>query len=88
MSTDREVVIPVAPVDPIEARLAQLGRWIEGYTDDEGKRHPGLLEMVGKLYEELETRRERREAILRGLTIGGIVTLLGGSFAWLKDHLK
>ena len=88
MSTDREVVIPVAPVDPIEARLAQLGRWIEGYTDDEGKRHPGLIEMVGELYDELKAKRERREAYIRAFTTGGALSLIGVGLAWLKDHLK
>lgn len=85
--TEHQTTIPAAPVD-LESQVARLTRWIEGWTDDEGKRHPGIAEMMEKLYKELDDRRERREAILRGLTIGGLVTLIGGTFAWLKDHIK
>lgn len=85
---DREVVIPAAPVEPLEVQMAQLRRWIEGYVDPEGKRHPGLIEMVGELYDELRVRRERREAYVRAFTTGGALALVGAGFAWLKDHVK
>ena len=85
--TERSNIIPAAP-EPVENQIAQLRRWIEGYIDDKEKRHPGLIEMVGELYEELRMRRERREAIGRALTSGGIITAIGVTLAWLKEHLK
>lgn len=87
MTTEREMTVPAAQVD-LEDQIAQLRRWLEGYVDEKGDRHPGLIEMVGVLFEELKTRRERREAIMRGLTIGGVVSVVGASLAWLKDHIK
>lgn len=79
--------VPAAP-DPLEEQMAQMRRWLEGYVDGEGTRHPGLIEMVGVLFEELKTRRERREAIGRALASGGILAVVGVSLAWLKDHIK
>jgi len=88
MSTDREVVIPAAPVEPLEVQMAQLRRWIEGYVDPDGKRHAGLIEMVGELYDELKAKRERREAYIRAFTTGGVLSLIGVGLAWLKEHIK
>lgn len=77
----------VAP-EPLESQMAQMRRWLEGYMDDAGDRHPGVIEMVGELYTELKTRRERREAIVRALASGGVLAIVGGILAWLKDHIK
>lgn len=87
MSTDRELTVPAANPD-MEAQLAMLRRWIEGWIDPEGRRHPGLNELVGELYEELKKRRERREQIGRVLASGSVLACLGFVLNWLKDHLK
>lgn len=86
--TEQHATIPAAPDDSLDGQVAQIRRWIEGYIDKDGVRHPGLFEMVAELYDKEKARRERHEAVMRGLTIGGIVTLIGGTFAWLKDHIK
>lgn len=80
-------VVPSAHV-PVEAQLAELRRWLEGYIDNEGKRHPGVIEMVAKLHEELEKRNERYEAIRRGVCIGFLSTLFAALIVWFKDHYK
>lgn len=85
--TEREAVVPAHP-EPLEVQLAQLRRWLEGYVDKDGKRHTGLIEMVGELFEELKTRRERREMMGRALATGSFLTILGASIVWLKDHIK
>ena len=85
--TEHSSTIPAAPVD-LESKITQIQRWIEGYVDDKGERHAGLIEMVGDLYEELKVRRERREAMVRGFTVGGVIALLSAALAWLKEHLK
>lgn len=84
------MTIPAAKdSDPIEAQLAQLRRWLEGYVDPGGKRHPGVIEMVARLHDELEKRNERYEAIKRGLTVGVIVSSVGAFIAAIfKDHIK
>ena len=79
--------VPSAHV-PVEAQLAELRRWLEGYIDNEGKRHPGVIEMVAKLHEELEKRNERYEAIRRGVCIGFLGTLFAALIVWFKDHVK
>jgi len=86
MMTERTTTVPAA--DPTEARIAQLQRWLEGHVDNEGKHHPGLIELVAKLYDELEKRNERYEAIRRGVTIGSFGALLVAALTWLKDHIK
>lgn len=85
--TERDLTIPVHP-EPVEAQLAQMRRWIEGYVDADGTRKPGLIELVGELYEELKMRRERREQVGRVLASGSALALLGFILNWLKDHLK
>lgn len=80
-------VVPSAHV-PVEAQLAELRRWLEGYIDNEGKRHPGVIEMVAKLHEELEKRNERYEAIRRGVCIGFLGTIFAALIVWFKDHIK
>ena len=86
--TEREATIPAASGDTPEAQIAQLRRWLEGYVDAEGVRHAGLIEMVGELYGELKTKRERNEAIMRGLAIGGVISAISGTLVWLKEHVK
>lgn len=85
--TDRDLIIPIH-TEPVEAQLAQLRRWIEGYVNPEGERIPGLIELVGELYGELKMRRERREQIGRVLAGGSALALLSFVLNWLKDHLK
>lgn len=85
--TDRELTVPYAP-DPLEVRLSQMERWIEGWVDPEGKRHPGLIEMVSELHAELKARRERREEIGRVLASGSLLALLGFVLNWFSGHLK
>ena len=87
MTKELEATVPVSG-DTSEAQIAQLRRWLEGYVDEGGARHAGLIEMVGELYGELKTRRERREAINRALASGGILAVVGVSLAWLKEHIK
>lgn len=83
------LTVPAKDSDTVEAQLAQLRRWLEGYVDHEGKRHPGVIEMVSRLHEELEKRNERYEAVRRGLTIGLTVSAVGAFIASLfKDHIK
>lgn len=85
--TNQELTATVPQAVPADD-VAQLKRWIEGYVDPDGKRHPGLIELVGELYEELKTRRERREAMIRGLTTGGLLAILGFIINWILGHLK
>ena len=85
--TERTALVP-APPGSVEVQLAELRRWLEGYIDAEGKRHPGVIEMVAKLHDELEKRNERYEALRRGVTIGTWGALVVALLAWLKDHYK
>jgi hypothetical protein len=85
--TERTATVP-APPGSVEVQLAELRRWLEGYIDSEGKRHPGVIEMVAKLHEELEKRNERYEAVKRGIAIGSFGTILAAVIVWLKDHVK
>lgn len=84
---EREATVPAAP-EPAESQIAQLRRWLEGYVDDAGVHHSGLVEMVGELYGELKTRRERREALTRALASGSILAVFGATLVWLKEHIK
>jgi len=87
--TERSINIPPShQPESLEQQMAQLRKWIEGYIDDKGSRHAGLIEMVGELFEELRVKRERREVICRALGSGGILAVIGVTLAWLKDHLK
>lgn len=85
--SERNLIIPVTQ-EPVESQLAQLRRWLEGFVDDKGERHPGLVEVVGELYGELKDRRERREAVGRVLASGSLLAVLGFVLNWLKDHLR
>lgn len=85
--TERTATVP-APPTPVEVQLAELRRWLEGYIDSEGKRHPGVIEMVAKLHEELEKRNERYEAIRRGVCIGFFGTAFAAIIVWFKDHYR
>jgi hypothetical protein len=84
--TELRSTVPAA--DPVEARILQLQRWLEGYVDTEGRHRPGLIELVAKLYDELERRNERCEAIKRGVTLSVLGTLFAALIVWFKDHLK
>lgn len=79
---------PSPATEPVEVQVSQVRRWLEGYTDSDGIPHPGLITMVTELYEEAKLRRERREAVGRALTSGGLLAIIGILGAWLKDHLK
>ncbi len=85
--TEHQATVPAAPV-PLEDQIAQLRRWLEGYIDDNGIRRPGLVELVGKLYEELEARNERREMVGRALASGSVLAFFAFVLNWLKEHLK
>ena len=82
------LTVPVKDHETIEVQLAQLRRWLEGYVDHEGKRHPGVIEMVARLHDELEKRNDRYEAIRRGMTIAGFGTIFAAVIVWFKDHIK
>lgn len=84
------VTIPAAkPVDEtVDEKVERMERWLAGHVDKEGKHHPGLVQMVGEMWEDNNSKKERWEAVRRGLTIGGFVSSVGIIGAWLKDHIK
>jgi hypothetical protein len=87
--TERATTVPASHQSlSVEVQLAELRRWLEGYIDAEGKRHPGVIEMVAKLHDELEKRNERYEAIRRGVCVGFLGTLFAAAIVWFKDHYK
>lgn len=85
--TDRALIVPAAP-ESLDAKVMKLTRWVEGWTDDAGTPHPGLLQLVGELHAELIARRERREMFSRALASGGVLAVFGYTLTWLKDHLR
>lgn len=86
--TERDLTIPVAQEASLAEQITQLRRWLEGYTDIEGRRQPGLIATVGELYEELKTRRERKEALARNLASGGVLAVFTAGIAWLMNNHK
>lgn len=87
MTEELKATVPATKMS-IEDQMEKFRRWLEGWVDSDSQHHPGLVEMVGELYEELKIRRERREMVGRALTSGGLLAFFGVCLAWLKDHIK
>lgn len=87
---DLKLTIPAAAPqeETTDQKVERMERWLAGHVDKDGKHHPGLVQMVGEMYEDNKAQKERWEAVRRGLTIGGFVSSLGIVGAWLKDHIK
>ena len=86
--------VPAAPAD-VPNLLARLVRLLEGWTDEEGKRHKGALERLADI-EEREVDREKDRATLesqrldwrKGLGLAAAGGLMTQAFTWLQAHFK
>lgn len=84
---------PPPPKEPAahhgdEGPIAELLRFIKGWTDSEQKRHKGMLERLEDLEEVLARQDAQRLTWKNGLGIAAAGGLLSQCFAWFGSHLK
>lgn len=86
-----ELVVPATPLDPI----SKLMRLLEGWRDDEGKLHPGVIDRLETI-EKREAERERarveyeaqRRVILVAVGMALVGTLITQVTSWFNAHFK
>lgn len=82
-----ERVIPAIgppPLDPLESQLSKLLRLLEGWTDDGGKHHPGVVERL----ESIEARQAAWAFWTRTAGVAAVVSAVAGVYEWAKAHIR
>lgn len=78
---------PLPAAGSVEAHVTEMREWLLGSVEG-SKQKPGLIAMVTELFEEMQKRRERREAFARAIASGGVLAVGAVLMNWAKDHWK
>lgn len=90
----QELIVPAAPVEPPDV-FARLVRLLEGWRDDEGTLHKGVIDRL-EVIEEREKEREKarlerdaqRRIILVGLGVASFAGFVTQITTWLNTHFR